>query len=156
MGRGEKRELAGRLKVLLAHLLKWRHQPGNRGNSWRLTIEEQRRAQQDGGCGGIDERGGLDGTGEAVEGCDGGGAGGLPAGHRGAAGVAIGGAANGVGPENAFDPGVPRGGVTISGLACPSLGTGYMRVSRGRPAGVLRRRGGRWARPFLRGVGLGR
>ncbi len=41
MGRSEKRELVSRLKVLLAHLLKWQHQPGNRGNSWRLTIEEQ-------------------------------------------------------------------------------------------------------------------
>ena len=47
MGRSEKRELASRLKVLLAHLLKWQHQPGNRGNSWRLTIEEQRREVTD-------------------------------------------------------------------------------------------------------------
>ena len=47
MGRSEKRGLASRLKVLLAHLLKWQHQPGNRGNSWRLTIEEQRREVTD-------------------------------------------------------------------------------------------------------------
>ncbi len=43
MGRSERRELVSRLAVLLAHLLKWQHQPGLRGNSWRLTIREQRR-----------------------------------------------------------------------------------------------------------------
>ena len=43
MGRSEKRELISRLKVLLVHLLKWRFQPAGRGNSWRLTIAEQRR-----------------------------------------------------------------------------------------------------------------
>jgi hypothetical protein len=42
MGRSEKRELVNRLVVLLLHLLKWRFQPGLRGNSWRLSIEEQR------------------------------------------------------------------------------------------------------------------
>ena len=42
MGRTEKRELVNRLVVLLLHLLKWQFQPGLRGNSWRLTIEEQR------------------------------------------------------------------------------------------------------------------
>jgi Domain of unknown function DUF29 len=42
MGRSEKRELVSRLTVLLLHLLKWRYQPGFRGNSWRLSIEEQR------------------------------------------------------------------------------------------------------------------
>jgi hypothetical protein len=42
MGRTEKRELVSRLAVLLAHLLKWRFQAGLRGNSWRLTIKEQR------------------------------------------------------------------------------------------------------------------
>ncbi len=42
MGRSEKRELISRLKVLLVHLLKWRFQPAGRGNSWRLTIAEQR------------------------------------------------------------------------------------------------------------------
>ena len=31
-----------RLAVLLLHLLKWQFQPGLRGNSWRLTVEEQR------------------------------------------------------------------------------------------------------------------
>ena len=43
MGRSERDQLTSRLEVLLAHLLKWRHQPGHRGNSWRLTILEQRR-----------------------------------------------------------------------------------------------------------------
>ena len=42
MGRSEKRELVNRLTVLLAHLMKWQFQPALRGNSWRLTIEEQR------------------------------------------------------------------------------------------------------------------
>jgi hypothetical protein len=42
MGRSEKRELINRLAVLLLHLLKWRYQPSLRGNSWRLTIKEQR------------------------------------------------------------------------------------------------------------------
>lgn len=43
MGKTEKRELVNRLAVLLLHLLKWRYQPALRGNSWRLSIEEQRR-----------------------------------------------------------------------------------------------------------------
>jgi hypothetical protein len=43
MGRTEKRELISRLSVLLTHLLKWRYQPGLRGNSWRSTIRLQRR-----------------------------------------------------------------------------------------------------------------
>ncbi|MEI8394165.1 MAG: DUF29 domain-containing protein [Rhodospirillaceae bacterium] len=42
MGKTEKRELVNRLTVLLLHLLKWRYQPGRRGNSWRLTVKEQR------------------------------------------------------------------------------------------------------------------
>jgi len=42
MGKTEKRELISRLKVLLLHLLKWRHQPGLRGNSWRLSIANTR------------------------------------------------------------------------------------------------------------------
>jgi hypothetical protein len=41
MGRSEKRELINRLAVLLTPLLKWQFQPTLRGNSWRLTIEEQ-------------------------------------------------------------------------------------------------------------------
>jgi hypothetical protein len=42
MGRSERRELVNRLVVLLLHLLKWRYQPALRGNSWRLSIKEQR------------------------------------------------------------------------------------------------------------------
>jgi hypothetical protein len=44
MGRGEKRELASRLNILLLHLLKWRHQPARRGTSWRLSILKARKA----------------------------------------------------------------------------------------------------------------
>lgn len=42
MGGSEKRELVNRLTVLLVHVLKWRFQPSHHGNSWRLTIKEQR------------------------------------------------------------------------------------------------------------------
>ncbi len=42
-GRSERREVLSRMKVLLLTLLKWRFQPALRGNSWRLSIEEQRR-----------------------------------------------------------------------------------------------------------------
>ena len=42
MGRSQKSERVNRLAVLFALLLKWRHQPGFRGNSWRLTIQERR------------------------------------------------------------------------------------------------------------------
>jgi len=43
VGKSEKRELANRMAVLLAHLLKWRVQPESRTNSWRATINDQRR-----------------------------------------------------------------------------------------------------------------
>jgi Domain of unknown function DUF29 len=43
MGKSEKRELVSRLTMLLLHLLKWQFQPGLRGNSWRYTIQVQRR-----------------------------------------------------------------------------------------------------------------
>jgi hypothetical protein len=46
IGRSEKRELVNRLTVLL-HLLKWQFQPALRGNSWRLSIEEQRYRLED-------------------------------------------------------------------------------------------------------------
>lgn len=42
VGKSEQRELASRMAVLLAHLLKWRHQPERRGNSWRRTLNDQR------------------------------------------------------------------------------------------------------------------
>src|SRR5260364_115065 len=44
VGKSERRELANRMAVLLAHLLKWQFQPGRRGASWQRTIKEQRRA----------------------------------------------------------------------------------------------------------------
>jgi hypothetical protein len=44
MGKSVRRELTSRLTVLFLHLLKWRWQPAFRGNSWRLTLKEQRRA----------------------------------------------------------------------------------------------------------------
>ena len=43
VGKSDKREIRNRLEILLAHLLKWKHQPGGRGSSWRSTILEQRR-----------------------------------------------------------------------------------------------------------------
>ena len=42
MGKSQQRALGSRLTVLLAHLLKWRHQPGGRGSSWCNTIAFQR------------------------------------------------------------------------------------------------------------------
>jgi Domain of unknown function DUF29 len=43
VGKSEKRELANRMAVLLAHLLKWSRQPENRTKSWRATISLQRK-----------------------------------------------------------------------------------------------------------------
>lgn len=43
MGKSEKRELANRMSVLLAHLLKWQFQPERRGSSWEKTIKVQRK-----------------------------------------------------------------------------------------------------------------
>jgi len=42
VGKSEQRELASRMTVLLAHLLKWEYQPERRGGSWRDTIDAQR------------------------------------------------------------------------------------------------------------------
>jgi hypothetical protein len=42
VGGSEKREIRNRLVVLIAHLLKWKFQPGGRGSSWSGTIVEQR------------------------------------------------------------------------------------------------------------------
>jgi hypothetical protein len=44
VGKSEQRELASRMSLLIAHLLKWQFQPERRCNSWRRTIREQRRA----------------------------------------------------------------------------------------------------------------
>ncbi len=43
VGKSEKRELASRMAVLLAHLIKWKSQPENRSNCWRATINDQRK-----------------------------------------------------------------------------------------------------------------
>jgi hypothetical protein len=42
LARSERRELRNRLKVLLAHLLKWQFQPMRRSRSWEATIAVQR------------------------------------------------------------------------------------------------------------------
>ena len=44
VGKSEERELASRMAVLIAHLLKWTFQPHRRGRSWRATISLQRKA----------------------------------------------------------------------------------------------------------------
>jgi seryl-tRNA(Sec) selenium transferase len=46
VGKSEQRELAHRMTVLIAHLLKWQFQPERRGRSWQLTIRHQRRSIQ--------------------------------------------------------------------------------------------------------------
>jgi hypothetical protein len=43
MARRDRREVFSRLVSLLAHLLKWEHQPDHRSGSWRGTILEQQR-----------------------------------------------------------------------------------------------------------------
>jgi hypothetical protein len=47
MGARERREFNHRLKVLLAHMLKWTYQPERRSPSWRAAIAEQRLSLQD-------------------------------------------------------------------------------------------------------------
>ena len=47
VGGSEKREIRNRTVILLAHLLKWKYQPGHRGVSWQRTIREQRRQLKD-------------------------------------------------------------------------------------------------------------
>ena len=47
IGKSLKRELEGRLKGLLVHLMKWKYQPELRGNSWLYSIEEQREQIED-------------------------------------------------------------------------------------------------------------
>ncbi len=47
LGRSNRHELKSRLTVLLAHLLKWRHQPERRTPSWQLTMLEQRQQIRD-------------------------------------------------------------------------------------------------------------
>ena len=43
LGSSQWRELGSRYTVLVAHLLKWRHQPDKRSRSWGATIDTQRR-----------------------------------------------------------------------------------------------------------------
>ncbi len=43
MARRDRREVLSRLTVLIAHRLKWEHQPEKRSSSWLATIAEQRR-----------------------------------------------------------------------------------------------------------------
>ncbi|RBP10538.1 uncharacterized protein DUF29 [Roseiarcus fermentans] len=42
LGTSQRSEIRSRLKVLLVHLLKWRHQPELRCGSWRGSIREAR------------------------------------------------------------------------------------------------------------------
>jgi hypothetical protein len=42
MGNSEKRSVVSQLSRLIAHLLKWKYQPINRGTSWKATIEDAR------------------------------------------------------------------------------------------------------------------
>ena len=44
VGKSQQRELASRMAVLLAHLLKWQCQPERRGASWQTTLQIQRAA----------------------------------------------------------------------------------------------------------------
>lgn len=46
VGGSDKREIESRLEALIAHLLKWKYQPGARSSSWRGTVVEQRRRLQ--------------------------------------------------------------------------------------------------------------
>jgi hypothetical protein len=46
VGKSEQREVASRMAILMAHLLKWQFQPERQGRSWQLTIRNQRRAIQ--------------------------------------------------------------------------------------------------------------
>jgi hypothetical protein len=43
VGKSEQREMANRMALLLAHLLKWQYQPERHTASWQRTINEQRK-----------------------------------------------------------------------------------------------------------------
>ena len=47
LGSRERGQLKNRLRILLAHLLKWRFQSERRGRSWLAIIEEQRLSIED-------------------------------------------------------------------------------------------------------------
>lgn len=40
--KSERRQLGNRLEIPILHLLKWDHQPDQRANRWRPTVQEQR------------------------------------------------------------------------------------------------------------------
>ena len=61
MARRDRREVESRLTTLLAHALKWVHQPDRRSGSWRATIIEQRQELE-----GLVSRGVLRNHAEAV------------------------------------------------------------------------------------------
>jgi hypothetical protein len=42
MAKRDRKEMTSRMRVLLAHLLKWTYQQDKRSKSWKLTILEQR------------------------------------------------------------------------------------------------------------------
>ena len=44
VGKSEQRELANRMAILVAHLLKWQLQPQRRGASWEIAVVHQRKA----------------------------------------------------------------------------------------------------------------
>ena len=43
VGGSQRQEIESRLDILIAHLLKWKYQPGARSSSWQGTIREQRK-----------------------------------------------------------------------------------------------------------------
>ena len=47
MGASERQQLTNRLKVLMAHMLKWQYQPHLQSRSWSATLKEQRLSIQD-------------------------------------------------------------------------------------------------------------
>lgn len=46
LGRSEQQQLANRLSILVAHMLKWEFQPSQRKQGWLNTMTEQRRRIQ--------------------------------------------------------------------------------------------------------------
>ncbi len=61
MARRDRREVESRLTVLIAHVLKWAHQPDRRSGGWKGTIIEQRQELE-----GLVRRGVLRNHAEAV------------------------------------------------------------------------------------------
>jgi hypothetical protein len=47
LGRSDFRSLRSALAIIIAHMLKWDHQPERRSRSWVLSIRTQRRAAED-------------------------------------------------------------------------------------------------------------